>query len=184
MADGGTMKAERAVTPIGLNHVVLNVSDMESSHRFWTEVLGFRLVGALKREGAPKMQFYSGEQDGDLSHHDIALVERKDLLDAAAAGGAPALNHVAVQVADREAFVAQLSWLQRNGVKFGARINHGTTHSVYFHDPDGHGVEICYELPRAVWAGDIDAAVNWSERVPTEGEAALEDREDVPTFSG
>ena len=171
-----------AVTPIGLNHVVLNVRDMARSHRFWTEVLGFHLVGALNREGAPNMRFYSGEANGEHSHHDVALVERPDLLDAAAAGGSPALNHVAVQVAGREDFMRQLAWLQESGVAFDARTNHGTTHSVYFRDPDGHGVEICYELPREIWAADIDAAVNWVERLPTEGEAALEDREDVPRF--
>ena len=33
-------------SPVGINHVVLNVRDMESSHKFWTEVVGLKQVGA------------------------------------------------------------------------------------------------------------------------------------------
>ena len=57
------------------------------------------------------------------------------------------------------------------------------THSVYIHDPNGYGVELLYELPRAMWENDIDGALNYSVRLPTEGQAALEDRaEALPTF--
>ena len=34
--------------PSGINHLVLNVRDMEESHRFWTEIIGFQQVGELK----------------------------------------------------------------------------------------------------------------------------------------
>ena len=35
-------KTHRAsVTPVGLNHLVLNVRDIEELHRFWTEIIGF-----------------------------------------------------------------------------------------------------------------------------------------------
>ena len=34
-----------------------------------------------------------------------------------------------------------------------------------------------------VWEGDIDAALNYAERLPTEGEAALVDAtDDMPVF--
>jgi hypothetical protein len=34
-----------------------------------------------------------------------------------------------------------------------------------------------------MWEGDIDAALNWAENLPTEGEAALVDEIDkAPTF--
>ena len=37
-----------AVTPGGINHLVINVRDMEESHRFWTEILGFKEVGTVE----------------------------------------------------------------------------------------------------------------------------------------
>jgi catechol 2,3-dioxygenase len=36
------------VTPRGIDHLVLNVRNLEESHRFWTEIVGFRQVGELK----------------------------------------------------------------------------------------------------------------------------------------
>jgi catechol 2,3-dioxygenase len=56
------------------------------------------------------------------------------------------------------------------------------THSLYIHDPNGYGVELLYELPREVWEGDIDAALNYANQLPTEGAEALHDRTEVPTF--
>ena len=68
-------------------------------------------------------------------------------------------------------------------MKFDRRVEHGMTHSLYIHDPNGYGVELLYELPREVWEGDIDGALNFAVPVPTEGAEALEDRtEDVPVF--
>jgi catechol 2,3-dioxygenase len=173
-----------AVTPAGINHLVLNVRDIEESHRFWTEILGFRQVGALRpsarRPNPPKMRFYSGERGGTSHHHDIALVENPDLppppAEWALFGMPVAVNHIAITLPSREAWLAQLRFLQSRGVKFDRRVNHGMTHSLYIHDPNGYGVELLYDLPREMWEGDIDAALNYSEPLPTEGPASLDDR--------
>jgi len=173
-----------AVTPAGLNHVVLNVRDIEESHRFWTEMLGFRQVGEVPpglggvRRGT--MRFYSGERDGRLHHHDIALVDTPDL--ARSEGPGP-IGHVAIALPDRESWLRQLAFLQGRGVAFERRVEHGMTHSVYIRDPNGYSVELLYELPRAVWEGDINAALNHYVALPTEGVAAVEDRQDYPAFS-
>ena len=39
--------ASAPVAPVGLNHLVLNVRNIEESHRFWTEIVGFRQVGEI-----------------------------------------------------------------------------------------------------------------------------------------
>ena len=70
--------APQAVAPRRINHIVLNVRDIEESHQFWTEIVGLKQVAALRpRPGmtVPKMRFYSADHDGKLTHHDIALVE-------------------------------------------------------------------------------------------------------------
>src|ERR1041385_9414457 len=80
MADGTSKIVSEApaeaLTPAGLNHLVINVRDMEESHRFWTEVLGFKQVGQSSRRN---MRFYSGDHSGRMNHHDIALVENPNL---------------------------------------------------------------------------------------------------------
>jgi catechol 2,3-dioxygenase-like lactoylglutathione lyase family enzyme len=180
------------VAPAGLSHLVINVRDLEESHRFWTEILGFRQVGELKesptRPNPPKMRFYSGAgREGGLYHHDIALIERTEL-PAPPADGSPspmptAIAHIAIALPNREAWLRQLRFLQEKGVPFDRRVEHGMTHSLYIRDPNGYGVELLYELPRELWEGDIDAALNYALRLPTEGEAALADRsEDLPVF--
>ena len=185
-----------AQPPRSINHVVLNVRDLEVSHRFWTEIMGFRCVAELKpipERKRPKMRFYSGlDAHGDVTHHDLALAEIPTTGDADGAEPEPwslmpsrvGLNHVAVAWPDRESWLQQLAFLQRRGVPFLRRVNHGMTHSVYIADPDGHGIEVLYELPREVWATDIDAAQNYAEQLPTEGEASLVDRTDNPVFGG
>src|SRR5882757_10373414 len=59
--------SERPSIPSGINHLVLNVRDLEESHRFWTEIVGFKQVGELKptaqRPNPPRMRFYSGDRE-------------------------------------------------------------------------------------------------------------------------
>ncbi len=188
-ASGG----RKAPTPRGVNHVVLNVRDIEESHRFWTKVVGLKHVGTFRpppeMEPFPKMRFYSGERDGKVTHHDVALMELSDIPPPAGADEAPerplALNHIAIAMADREAWLEKLADLQAQGVKFDMRVNHGVSHSVYISDPNGYGVEILYELPRVLWENDIEAGLNYLEILPTEGDAALQDDlESAPRFGG
>ena len=61
--DSSTSRAPKeAQPPVGVNHLVLNVRNLEESHRFWTEIMGFRQDAELNpRPGRPpmKMRFYS-----------------------------------------------------------------------------------------------------------------------------
>jgi catechol 2,3-dioxygenase len=185
-----------AQPPRGINHLVLNVRDIEASDRFWTEILGFKCVAELKPipgRQRPKMRFYSGvDADGGVTHHDLALAEVPKTAQGngddhgpwSLMPGAIGLNHVAITWPDRESWLRQVAFMQSRGVTFHRRVNHGMTHSVYISDPDGHGIEVLYELPREVWEGDIDGAQNYAEILPTEGPQALVDRTDNPVFDG
>ncbi len=163
------------VAPKGLNHLVINVRDMEESHHFWSDLLGFRQVGQLERPPdhprAMNMRFYCGQTE-DTGHHDIALVERPEIesppQDWDIAKGACAINHVAIVYHDRESWLEQIKFLRDQGVKLSQRVNHGMTHSVYLSDPNGYGVEVLYELPEEVWSGDLNGALNYSEVLPME----------------
>jgi catechol-2,3-dioxygenase len=185
-----TTPPREAITPVGINHLVLNVRDLEESHAFWTEIMGFKQVGELHprpdRPNPPKMRFYSGDHHGKMQHHDLALMEMPNLPPPSAwsmSDSQVAINHVAITLPSREAWLKQLAFLQSKGITFHRRINHGMTHSVYISDPNGYGIEVLYELPREVWEGDIDAALNYAEPLPTQGEAALVDAADhVPVF--
>lgn len=180
------------IAPEGVNHLVLNVRNLDRAHDFWTRIMGFRQVGELGARPAPGgkpgmwMRFYQGASG---SHHDLALAQ---VLDPAAlpeqdaawsmAPRRTGVNHVAIAWASREAWLAQLAWMQSQGVVFHSRLEHGMTHSAYISDPDGHGIEVLYELPREVWEGDINAALNYAKPAPKEGPAALEDDTNYVVF--
>jgi len=184
---------KEAQPPRGINHVVLTVKNLEESHRFWTEILGFRQVAEIKpKPGRPplRMRFYSGlDEQGDVNHHDIALMEVPESADATVPGEPwglypkrVGLNHVAITWPDRESWLKQIAFMQAKGVTFHIRTNHGMTHSAYISDPNGHGVEVLYELPREVWCDNIQGAIDYAEPVPTEGNEAFVDDTNYPMF--
>jgi catechol 2,3-dioxygenase len=164
-----------------VNHLVLNVRDIEASHRFYTELLGFEQCAELSH--TMTMRFYRGDSS---HHHDLALVEVNEPATAAdpeqwsMEPKRVGVNHFAVAYPDRESWLAQLRHLKEAGVEFLVRGNHGMTHSAYIADPDGYGVEVLYNLPAEVWAGDVDAALNYFEYLPPEEE--LEDSTDYQRF--
>jgi catechol 2,3-dioxygenase len=165
-----TNSATVVQTPCGLNHLVLNVRNLEESHDFWTECLGFRQVGTARRNnssGQP-MRFYSGELDGKLRHHDIALVEQASL-PSDPAGHPQALNHVAIAYPTQAAWQRQIDFLLARGVTLYRQIERGVTHSIHLADPDGNEIELVCELPRELWENDIDAALNRAIERPIAG---------------
>ncbi|MDH3680941.1 MAG: VOC family protein [Acidimicrobiia bacterium] len=166
-----------------LQHLVLNVRDIEASERFY-ELLGFERSGTL--EGAPvEMRFYRGAED---RHHDLALIQLPDPAGAPPVPEwkmfteQPGIAHLALAYPDRGAWLAQIRHLQEHGVDFAVRGDHGMTHSAYVVDPDGHGVEVLYDLPEEVWAGDVNAALSYFKPLPTRGPKSLEDNVDYPVF--
>jgi catechol-2,3-dioxygenase len=168
---------------VSVAHLVLNVRDLEASHRFYTEVVGFEQCGEMTH--TLTMRFYRG---GPQSHHDLALVQ---LDDPAAAGPVrewslmgvnPGVNHIALAYPDRESWLHQLEHLTHVGVTPVIRGNHGMSHSAYVVDPDGYGLELLYNLPAEVWEGDVDAALNYFEYLPNDGQEALQDDTDYQRF--
>ena len=183
--------ADRAQTPTGVNHLVLNVRDLEESHRFWTEMIGFKCVAELKPKAGRTMQmrFYSGvNEHGQVSHHDLALAQIPDgaKLKPEPWGMGPrtiGVNHVAIATRPANRWLKQVAFLQSQGrARSTCRIDHGMTHSIYISDPNGHGIEILYELPREVWENDIEGAQNYAERLPPDDDASLVDSTEYPRF--
>jgi catechol 2,3-dioxygenase len=171
----------KASVGASVNHLVLNVRDIEASHRFYTEVLGFEQCGELTH--TMTMRFYRGDPS---HHHDLALVQVSDPASApepdewSMAPKRVGVNHIAIAYPDREAFLAQLRHMKAHGVEFLVRGNHGMTHSAYIADPDGYGLEVLYNVPEEVWSGDVDAALNYFEYLPADQE--LEDNTEYQRF--
>ena len=176
----------KLTTPLGLSHLVLHVRNIEESHSFWTEVVGFRHVGSRvptpEQPTALTMRFYVGDRPVK-NHHDLAMIE-VPTLPAPTSEFPASFHHVAIAFPDRQAWLDRLAHLQGRGVKFERRVEHGMTHSLYIRDPNGYGVELLYDMPKEVWEGDLNSALNYLDDLPTTGDEALHDRvEDIPVFN-
>lgn len=155
--------------PLGINHLVLNVRDIEESHHFWCTLLGFHHVGTFRppaAAAAPAMRFYSGQRDGKLHHHDIGLYQPPGWQ----RGDAQSLNHLAIEYASRDAWLAQIAFLTAHGVPLHRRVERVATHSIHLFDPNGVEIELLFELPRERWEGDIDGALNTRIGQPVTGQ--------------
>ena len=119
-------------------HTMLRVGDLERSLRFYTEVLGMRL---LRRNDYPEGKFtlafvgYQDEAEGavlELTHN--WDTDRYDL--------GTGYGHVALEVDD--AYRACEDIKRRGGVvtREAGPMKHGTTVIAFVQDPDGYKIEL------------------------------------------
>ena len=109
------MPATRPSRP-SVNHLVLNVRDIEASHRFYCDVLGFEQCGTLKTpfEPSPVMRFYRGHADHPP---DVALCQIPQPEEAPPVPrwglftNHPGVAHIALAYGTREEWLAQLEHL-------------------------------------------------------------------------
>ena len=120
--------------PQEIGHLVLNVTDVERSTKFYRDVVGFQ-VARFRPDGSGAFLTCG------VVHHNLALFK-------APAGaqlpqkGQIVLNHFAFKVEDYNALQAAHSRLTAAGATIDHIVDHGMTRSVYFLDPDGIMMEL------------------------------------------
>src|SRR5215831_5436426 len=109
----------------GVDHVVLHVSDVERSKKFYTEILGMTVY----REDEGQVFLHAGLQGVALFRKtgDAPLVTGNDL------------NHLALNVASGT-YETLKEELERHGVPVSGRP--GQDRCIYFRDPDGHRLQL------------------------------------------
>lgn len=124
------------VKPLGIGHVVLNVTDVAKSIEFYTNILGFEVVKTNSENTAAFLN--CGEM-----HHDLALF--KASTDIPNKKGSVGLNHFAVLVDDIDQLKSLKENLESVGYSNLRTVDHGMTGSIYFEDPDGNGIEFYFD---------------------------------------
>jgi catechol 2,3-dioxygenase len=61
------------------------------------------------------------------------------------------LNHMAWRMESLDDLKAFYQRLKEKNIPIGHVSDHGISLGIYFHDPDGNGIEVYYELPRSEW---------------------------------
>ena len=122
------------IAPREIGHVVLNVSDVERSTRFYRDVVGFQ-VSRFRPDGAAAFLTCG------IVHHNLALFKAPP--DAQpVTKGAIGLNHFAFRVDDYATLQAAHERLVAANACIDHIHDHGMTRSVYFLDPDGIEMEL------------------------------------------
>jgi catechol 2,3-dioxygenase-like lactoylglutathione lyase family enzyme len=130
-----------------LNHAVLYVSDVKRSVAFYTEVLGFRVVN-MAPEGFAGAAFL--QAPGSTNDHDLGLFEVGTAAGPSEAGRRTVgLYHLAWEVDTLDELERTMVKLTEAGALVGSS-DHGTTKSLYGHDPDGLEFEIVWLIPAAL----------------------------------
>jgi len=140
-------KARPSPSPIKvkkLGHLVYEVSDVERSRKFWTEVMGF-VVSDTNEHG---MVFLRTNSD----HHGIGLKPSK-------AKERPErglqVEHLALEVEDVAALLEAREYLRQQGVEvvWEGRKGAGCNIGVTFLDPDGYQFELYCDMDQVDQSG-------------------------------
>jgi catechol 2,3-dioxygenase len=138
--------------------VRLVVRDMTRALAFYRDALGLRLVS-----GNAEHALLSA--DGTAPYL-IELIAMRDAI--AQPRHSAGLYHVAIRLPDRTSLARVVYRLVALGVRFQGAADHQVSESVYLADPDGNGLELYRDRPRAEWRMEGATVVLGSDPLDTE----------------
>lgn len=133
----------------GINHLALITPDMDQTVRFYRDIVGLPLVGALSTDAFRHYFFDLG------NHNTIAFFEYFGVTDtgtekpAGIAATGRQFDHLSFNVETEQDMLNLADRLRGHGVEVTRVIDHDFIHSIYFTDPSGISLEASY------WVRDI-----------------------------
>jgi catechol-2,3-dioxygenase len=134
-------------TVVELGHVVLYVADLDRSLEFYRDLLGWPVRAQPGRFRA------AGFRAGN-THHDLLLIEVGADAQPIPGGRRLGLYHFGVKVGDSDDDLRAVLERLRSRPDLTTVVgssDHGMTHSLYIHDPDGNELELYIDVPGVDW---------------------------------
>ena len=129
-----------------IGHVHLKVADLERSLSFYGELLGFQIT---QRYGDQAVFISAGGY-----HHHIGLNTWYSKNAPRTPQNSAGLFHTAILYPERKDLATILKRLLDAGYPLTGASDHGVSEALYLDDPDGNGVELYWDKPRAEWPVD------------------------------
>ena len=140
-------------SPAGLHHVAYACKDIEATHHFYEDLMGFKLVHTevetFEDGGYFRHIFYDLGDGTCIAFFDVHGVGEKEGWSSAISrgNGLPVwVNHIAFK-ADEARQAEVTARMAAEGIDPLMDVDHGWCHSVYFVDPNGIMVEFCRDTP-------------------------------------
>lgn len=139
---------------MGFHHVAIAARDLQATHHFYTEVMGFQLVKTViapvpgSADGWSRHVFYDTGSQGMIAFWELNDKQWADgyPTDINKTAGLPGwVNHFAYYAPSREFLDERRAVWCANG-HIVAEVNHEFCISIYTADPDGNTVEFCFDI--------------------------------------
>jgi catechol 2,3-dioxygenase len=134
---------------VELGHYVLYVRRMEPMVQFYSDIVGLDIAGTTFGGRATALT-------GGRTHHELLLLEVGDA-PGPAQGRRVGLYHTGWCIGQDDGLLrTALNRCRAAGVTVVGMSDHGVSHSLYVHDPDGNEVELYVDVPDYDWAANDD----------------------------
>lgn len=147
------------MSTFSLRHIVLRTADLARSEAFYGRLLGLHVAhpepGVAEFRPCPEAE-------------PIVIVREQSEAPPRPPRSA-GLFHLALLVPDRASLAAVLIRLAHREQPIDGLSDHGVSEAIYLSDPDGNGVELYRDRPRAEWPVDGDKLAMITKRLDVEG---------------
>lgn len=139
---------EAAVHPATrIGHIALWTSDLEKAIAFYQDVLGMQVTQDMREKSTPRpLVFLSASVN---YHHQVGLIEQRG--ETASPERHRGLFHFALLYPDRRELARAAKRLLDHDWPIESMRDYSISEVVNIHDPDGNGVELCYDRPAEQW---------------------------------
>lgn len=145
----------RAQQPNGIHHIAIMSANMKEQLTFFTQVLGFPLVGLFEMHGVPggKHAFLRMSDDSFFSVVELAGIDEIPVEIGITHAGTGAgkcakgtMQHLAFRAPDEDGLIAIRDRIRSHGVPAIGPIGHGFCKSIYFAGPEGLTLEVSTKM--------------------------------------
>lgn len=138
-----------------INHLALITSDMDSTIRFWRDMLELKLAGGVTSRSSKQYFFQLTESCliGFFYWQNVNLCKEKE---AGSQGDECAsFDHVCLEVENEDTLWLLKDRLEAADIWVSEVIDNGFIHSIFTNDPNGISVELCYRVQGVDMSEDL-----------------------------